>query len=262
MSLNIPLRQTLQAKARASGAWLTLPSTAIARSLALTKGISWVLIDAEHGLISDPQYYDLANSISSAGASPLIRIPGDEVWQIKRALDSGAHGIMIPMANSVEIVRKVVSACKYPPNGIRGFGPMFTHATNALGASYKAGADKNLVIAVQIEHPDSVRDIEQIVKEDIDVAFIGPFDLSIAMGVEFGSKEHEAAIQKILDASHAAGKTAAIFCLNGEQAEKRFKQGFDMVSVSTDIDTLVDGFAKHLSQVNGGPDGASSGYST
>ena len=79
---------------------------------------------------------------------------------------------MIPMANSVEIVRKVVSACKYPPNGIRGFGPMFTHAAGALGGSYKAAADKDLVIAVQIEHPDSVRDIEQIVKEDIDVAFV------------------------------------------------------------------------------------------
>ena len=76
------------------------------------------------------------------------------------------------MANSAEIVRKVVSACKYPPNGIRGFGPMFTHAAGALGGSYKAAADKDLVIAVQIEHPDSVRDIEQIVKEDIDVAFV------------------------------------------------------------------------------------------
>ena len=78
------------------------------------------------------------------------------------------------MANSVDIVRKVVSACKYPPNGIRGFGPMFTHAAGALGATYKASADDSLVIAVQIEHPDAVRDIELIVKEDIDVAFVSP----------------------------------------------------------------------------------------
>ena len=120
-------------------------------------------------------------------------LPRTLTYHSQRALDSGAHGIMIPMANSPvrlppcpihlylfrvtdqppqEIVRNVVSACKYPPNGIRGFGPMFTHAAGALGGSYKAAADKDLVIAVQIEHPDSVRDIEQIVKEDIDVAFV------------------------------------------------------------------------------------------
>ncbi|KAJ6524583.1 Phosphoenolpyruvate/pyruvate domain-containing protein [Mycena capillaripes] len=249
MALNFPLRQKFTAQTRAAGAWLTLPSTAIARTIALTKGVSWVLIDAEHGLITDHHFYDLTNIVAASGASPLIRIPADEPWMIKRALDSGAHGIMIPMANSPALVRKVVEATKYPPAGIRGYGPMFTHAAGALNATYKAAANDAIVVSVQIEHPDAVAHIDEIVQEGIDATFIGPYDLAVSMGVEFGGSEHEAAIAKILDATKKAGKVAGIFCLTGEQAERRFAQGFNMVSVTTDIDTLADGFATALGKV-------------
>ncbi|KAJ7938360.1 Phosphoenolpyruvate/pyruvate domain-containing protein [Mycena leptocephala] len=244
MALNFPLRQKFAAQARAAGGWLTLPSTAIARTIALTKGIC-----SEHGLITDHHFYDLTNTVAASGASPLIRIPAEEPWMIKRALDSGAHGIMIPMANSPEIVRKVVEATKYPPVGIRGYGPMFTHAAGALNAAYKAAADDAIVVSVQIEHPDALAKLDEIVKEGIDATFIGPYDLAVSMGVEFGGDEHEAAISKILEVTHKAGKIAGIFCLTGEQAERRFSQGFDMVSVTTDIDTLYDGFAAALGKV-------------
>ncbi|KAJ7270863.1 Phosphoenolpyruvate/pyruvate domain-containing protein [Mycena rebaudengoi] len=249
MALNFPLRQNLAKQARAAGGWLTLPSTAVARTIAATKGVSWVLVDAEHGLINDTHYYDLTNIIASNGASPLIRIPGDEPWMIKRALDSGAHGVMVPMANSAELVRKVVQATKYPPVGIRGYGPMFTGAAGALNAEYKAAANDSIIVCVQIEHPDAVDQIEAIAQEGIDATFIGPYDLSVSMGVTVGGEEHEAAIAKILEVTKKAGKVAGIFCLTGEQAEKRFAQGFDMVSVTTDIDTLTDGFAAALGQV-------------
>ncbi|KAK7441770.1 hypothetical protein VKT23_009207 [Stygiomarasmius scandens] len=262
MPLDIPLRKKLSAGEQAAGAWLTLPSTAIAKTIAKTNNVSWVLIDGEHGLINESQFYDLNNTVASCGVSPIIRIPAEETWLIKRALDSGAHGLMVPMANSVEIVRKVVSACKYPPKGVRGFGPMFTHATGALGGTYKASADDDLLIAVQIEHPQAVEEIDQICAEGIDVAFIGPFDLAVSMGVEFGGPEHEAAIAKILAACKKAGKVAAIFCLTGEQAAKRFAQGFQMVSVTTDIDTLTDGFAAALSAATGQVAAGVKGYTT
>ncbi|KAJ7619349.1 Phosphoenolpyruvate/pyruvate domain-containing protein [Roridomyces roridus] len=244
-----PLRQKIASQARAAGAWLTLPSTAIARTIAKTKGVSWMLIDAEHGLINDHHFYDLTNTIASSGVSPLIRIPAEELWMIKRALDAGAHGIMVPMANSPEIVRKVVQATKYPPVGVRGYGPMFTHATGALGAAYLAAANDAIFVSVQIEHPDAVARIDEIVQEGIDCTFIGPYDLAVSMGVEHGSAEHEAAIAKILEATKKAGKVAGIFCLTGEQAEKRFAQGFEMVSVTTDIDTLSDAMAATFAKV-------------
>jgi 4-hydroxy-2-oxoheptanedioate aldolase len=150
---------------------------------------------------------------------------------------------MVPLANSAEIVRNIVKATKYPPHGIRGFGPMFTHATGKLEGEYKATANEDLVIAVQIEHPNAVKEIDEIVNTSIDVAFIGPFDLSVSMGVPFGSEEHEAAIAKVLEACKKAGKVAAIFCVNGEQAKRRFEQGFQMVSITTDIGIITTGFA-------------------
>ncbi|KAJ3800155.1 Phosphoenolpyruvate/pyruvate domain-containing protein [Lentinula aff. detonsa] len=266
MSLSIPLRQKLSAGEQAAGAWLTLPSTAIAGTIARTPNVSWVLIDAEHGLINDTHLYDLANTIAANGASPIIRVPSEETWLIKeclfflRALDSGAHGLMVPMANSAEIVRGIVRATKYPPIGIRGFGPMFTSATGALGGGYALAANSELVISVQIEHPQAVAEIDEICQEGIDVVFIGPFDLALSMGVQFGSEEHETAIAKILATAKKHGKIAAIFCLNGEQAARRFAQGFQMVSVTTDIDTITTAFTHELSMATGKTTDAAKGY--
>jgi len=262
MPLSIPLRQKLNAGEQAAGGWLTLPSTAIAGTIARTENVSWVLIDAEHGLINDTHLYDLSNVVASNGASPIVRVPAEEPWLIKRALDSGAHGLMVPMGNSAEIVRGVVQASKYPPVGIRGFGPMFTNAAGALGAGYAAAANDDLVISVQIEHPQAVEEIDLICQEGIDVVFIGPFDLALSMQVQFGSEEHEAAIAKILASAKKHGKVAAIFCLNGEQAAKRFAQGFQMVSVTTDIDSLTNTFAAELTAATGKNITAVKGYST
>ncbi|KAJ3715757.1 Phosphoenolpyruvate/pyruvate domain-containing protein [Lentinula raphanica] len=260
MVLSIPLRQKLTAGEQAAGAWLTLPSTAIAGTIARTPNVSWVLIDAEHGLINDTHLYDLANTVAANGASPIVRVPSEETWLIKRALDSGAHGLMVPMANSAEIVRGIVRATKYPPVGIRGFGPMFTSATGVLGGGYALAANNDLVISVQIEHPQAVAEIDEICQEGIDVVFIGPFDLALSMGVQFGGEEHEAAIAKILASAKKHGKIAAIFCLNGEQAAKRFAQGFQMVSVTTDIDTITASFAHELSVASGNVQDAAKGY--
>lgn len=243
MPLNIPLRQKIAAQEKVAGVWLTLPSTAVARTLASAPYVSWVLVDAEHGLINDTFFYDLNNTIASCGASPIVRIPSEEPWLAKRALDSGAHGIMVPLANSAEAVRKIVSMTKYPPDGIRGFGPMYTHATGKLEAEYKETANQDLLVAVQIEHPNAVKEIEEIVETGIDIAFIGPFDLAVSMGVEFGGEEHEEAIAKVLAACQKAGKAAGIYCVDGRQAKKRFDQGFQMASVTADISILQTALA-------------------
>jgi len=258
----VGVQSELTAGEQAAGGWLTLPSTAIAGAIARTQNVSWVLIDAEHGLINDTHLYDLSNVVAANGASPIIRVPAEEPWLIKRALDAGAHGIMIPMANSAEIVRGIVRATKYPPVGIRGYGPMFTSATGALGGAYAAAANNDLIISVQIEHPQAVEEIDLICQEGIDVVFIGPFDLALSMGVEFGGEAHEAAIAKILSTAQKRGKVAAIFCLNGEQSAKRFAQGFQMVSVTTDIDTLTSAFAAELTAATGKASVAVKGYST
>ncbi|KAL5356295.1 Pyruvate/Phosphoenolpyruvate kinase-like domain-containing protein [Aspergillus floccosus] len=271
MSFELPLRAALQNQSKAYGFWLTLPSAPAARVILRSAasssigGYSWVLVDAEHGLITDREYYDLATAIGSEGASPIIRVPWPEEWMIKRALDSGAHGILTPMCHSAEDARKIVRFCKYPPLGSRGYGPMYAaHALPKVtpGAHYDNNADKELLVMVQIESQSGVDNVEEIAKvEGLDVLLIGPFDLAKQMGVVRGGEEHEAAIQRILKATKAAGKTAAIFCTDGAQAKMRAEQGFDMVSIVTDLGGLEAGMMRQLEAAKGvGEGGKRDGY--
>ncbi|RSH85757.1 hypothetical protein EHS25_003898 [Saitozyma podzolica] len=242
------LRNALAKKEKGIGFWLTFPHPSIAKTILAGGGFNWVLMDAEHGLITDSDYYTLANHIAASGASPIIRIPVDSEWQIKRALDAGAHGVMTPMCHSAEDAARIVSWSKYPPLGSRGYGPMFCpHTFNVAEATYPTQADKSLLVIVQIESRKAIENVEAIAAvPGLDVLFIGPFDLSKQMNVQFGSDEHEAAIQKTLKAAKSAGKTAAIFCSNGAQAKERLAQGFDMVSITTDVGSVAAEFDRQL----------------
>ncbi len=215
-----------------------------------------MLIDAEHGLISDSDYYELAAAVAAEGASPLIRIPWAAEWMIKRALDAGAHGVLTPMCHTAADAQRIVAFSKYPSSGgSRGYGPLFgIHAFAGVGAgaAYDDSADASLVVAVQIESRQGVENVEAIAAvPGLDVLLIGPFDLALQMGVPRGGAEHEAAIQRVLAACKAHGKRAAIFCTSGEQAALRAAQGFDMVSVVTDVGALGDAMTQHLAVATG-----------
>ncbi|KUL91946.1 hypothetical protein ZTR_01082 [Talaromyces verruculosus] len=258
MSFTTAIRDTLGSPSTAYGFWLTLPGAGVVKTILRSTvgspdgGFSWVLVDAEHGLISDKDYYELNNAIGSEGASPIIRVPWAEEWMIKRALDSGAHGIMTPMCHSAEDAAKVVKWCKYPPTGSRGYGPMFAAHSLPRGSNYDEGADKALMVVVQIESRSGVENVEEIAKVDgLDVLFIGPFDLAKQTGVVRGGEEHEAMIQRTLKAAKAAGKKAAIFCVDGADAQKRAQQGFDMVSIITDVGVLAQAMAQQLDIAKG-----------
>ncbi|POY70146.1 hypothetical protein BMF94_6729 [Rhodotorula taiwanensis] len=245
------LRAALRAKQPALGTWLTLPGTAVARTIASVPGLQWMLIDAEHGQITDKDYYELNNSIVSHGVSPIIRIPFAEGWLIKRALDSGAHGLMVPMVHNAKIARSVVSLAKFPPQGERGFGSPFTqHAFGVSASDYETQCNEYLLTILQIESREGLDNIDEIAAvEGADVMFIGPFDLAKSMQVQFGGDEHEKAIATVLKATQAAGKYASIFCLSGEQARKRLDQGFDMVSIATDTASITRDLTLQLETV-------------
>ncbi|OOF95049.1 hypothetical protein ASPCADRAFT_130606 [Aspergillus carbonarius ITEM 5010] len=271
MSITTPIRTSFQASSVAFGFWLTLPSSAVAKTIlhgasgSSTK-FSWVLVDAEHGLISDYHYYELNNAIGSENASPIIRVPYAEEWMIKRALDAGAHGIMTPMCHTEADAANIVKYTKYPPVGTRGYGPMFApHSMRDVnpGPDYDDQINDGVTVCVQIESRSGVENVEKIAAVDgIDVLFIGPFDLAKQMGVTRGGEEHEAAIGRILAAARQAGKKAAIFCTDGVDARKRAEQGFDMISITTDVNVIRGGMLGELRVANGEDGGvrSSGGY--
>lgn len=216
-----------------------LAGTNLARCMSRT-GVDWILVDTEHGNIDDSQMHEAVTAIASTHVSPIVRIAADEPWMVKRALDSGAHGIMIPLLQTAEQARKLVSAAKFPPRGSRGFGSPFSpggFATNAgvvpSSIEYLQTANDTLLTVVQIETKEALANIDAIAAIDgVDVLFIGPFDLGNNIGHPLTGEMHEnlkEAIETIHIAAQKAGKWSGIYCTSGEQARGYADRGFNMV---------------------------------
>jgi len=258
--------RALESKTPAFGAWVTLPGTFHARSVALASPhLSWITIDCEHGLIPlVPDVAEIVLAIESARKKPgdipistLVRIPATGVsnsssWQIKHALDAGARGVLVPLVSTAAKAREVAADARFPPAGRRGFGSPFTHATwDITVKEYLDSANDNVLVIVQIENQEAVQNIDEIAAVDgIDILFIGPYDLSISLGLPTPNPDPhpdlEQIIQKVLKAAHSAGKKCGIYCSNGEQAALRAKEGFDMINAASDVSAMTDAIADRL----------------
>ncbi|RMD40534.1 hypothetical protein DV735_g4582, partial [Chaetothyriales sp. CBS 134920] len=225
------------------GAWQMLPGSHLSRTIARYN-----------------EMHESVHAIAACGVSPIVRIAANEGWMVKRALDAGAHGIIVPLLYTVEDARKLVEASKFPPQGRRGFGSPFSMGTfdvkgNLSGYEYMTNANENLVTVVQIETKEAFEDVEAIAKVDgIDVLFIGPWDLGNNLGYpvtgEF-APELKAAVARILKAAHDAGKKAGIYCASGDSARQSAEQGFQMISVMNDMTALPTFMTTSLAQAQG-----------
>lgn len=156
------LLNALRTKSKPIMTFLGLPSTRTAQLVAST-GLDGIIIDCEHGHISDDAMHNSIAAISSQGVSPLVRIRMTHSDLIKRALDAGAHGIVVPMINTAEDARTVVENAKFPPQGLRGQGSAFPGF--ALGIdipTYMRTANETLITALQIESKLGVQNVEEI----------------------------------------------------------------------------------------------------
>lgn len=194
-------------------------------------GVDCLIIDCEHGNMSMETAGLMVSVSRQFPVTPLLRVPGNDTLWIKKGLDTGADGIMIPMINSKEEAEIAVSYCKYPPEGIRGLGA--GRATNSFvdGNEYFNRANKDIMIIIQIEHYKSVEQIEEILSvPGIDVAFIGPYDLSVSMGIP-GQVQHqdiEVAILKVLKACEEKSIIPGIFA--GKAHLKKYRDmGFKLL---------------------------------
>ncbi|KAM0746131.1 Phosphoenolpyruvate/pyruvate domain-containing protein [Meredithblackwellia eburnea MCA 4105] len=248
------------------GSWQMFPGTAIARTIA-QGGFDFILVDAEHGNISDHHVHDAVNVIAAHGCSPVVRITQPDVGLVKRALDTGAHGIMCPMMNNAAEARALVSFAKFPipaarlaadptlVTGLRGVGSPFAPAV--FGQSlpdYITTANKNTMVIVQIETADGVKNCDEIAAvPGIDMLFIGPNDLASQMGFVAGDHEKipevQEAIADVLAACKKHGKYAGMFCTSADQIRKRHEQGFDFCNLGFDVLALGAWNAQELSKI-------------
>ena len=231
-----PVKKALQAGKAVFGPFQGIGSVAVSEILS-SKGFDWVLVDMEHGQIDLETAGDLFAAIKRGGCSALARVPGNDQATIKRVLDAGAEGIMIPLVNTKEEAERAVKNCLYPPQGVRGLGPGRASMYGLNMVEYAKSANAEVLVMLQAEHIDAVSRIEEILKiPGIDMLFVGPFDLACSMG-HMDNPAHpevEAAIARLLEASLNAGVIPGIFCMGAESAIRRARQGFKFMALGLD----------------------------
>ena len=222
------------------GAWCMIPSALSAEALS-GAGFDWVLVDMQHGCMDYETALAMIRAIDLGGAVPIVRVPWNDPGIIGRVLDAGALGVVIPMIQSAADARRAADACLYPPAGSRSFGPIRVGLRDGQG--YFANANARVAVIPMIETAQALAEVEDIAATPgVDALFVGPFDLSIALGLPPGDNDgkpaFDAAIAAVTAAARRAGIAIAVLS-NAKVAPLRLKQGFRMISVTTDLATLT-----------------------
>ena len=226
----------------ALGTFSQLKSGAFIDALSYT-GFDWVVIDMEHASLSTYEMDDLVALTEARGMSPVVRVNAVERSAVLKALDAGAHAIMVPCVKTVDDVKKLVEWGKFKPVGDRGYCPTrdcgFGKASNFLGMrEYMDYCNENTIIMPQCETKDCVENIEEIVAVDgIDAIYIGPLDLSVSLGIpgEYDDPIYIDAVAKVKKACEEAGVLCLIFATSPEQAKEHIAAGYDGIAYGVDI---------------------------
>lgn len=236
------LKQRLAAGELTVGSWITLAHPAIAEIMARA-GFDWLVADMEHSAIDMAGLQELIRTIGLAGTPPLVRLTSNDPALIKRAMDAGAHGIVVPMVESRADAEAAVAATYYPPRGRRGVGLARAQGYGASFPAYREWLEREAVVIIQIEHIGAVEDIDAILAvEGVDGFIVGPYDLSASMGMP-GLLDHpdvEAAIARVREAGARAGKPGGLHVVEPDRTQiaVRIAEGFRFLAYSLDIRIL------------------------
>lgn len=248
------VKRMLRAGQPTVGTWLSLGSITAARFMARA-GFSWLTVDIEHSLVDWETATHIFASVADAGCTALARVPSNRHDHIKRVLDNGAHGIVVPMVNSREEALAAVSAAKYPPVGTRSVGGS-VHALNfdTNANDYYAHANDELLVVLQCEHIQAVQDAEAIFSvPGIDVIFVGPNDLAASMRSKDGkppsAEATNEALKHILDTCKKHKVAPGYHCANAEEVCKRIDDGWQFLAVGSELRMMLSGAADTLKKL-------------
>jgi 4-hydroxy-2-oxoheptanedioate aldolase len=237
------LRELWAAGRPATAGWCSMPGGFSAEIMA-SMGWDTVIIDTQHGMIGYPDMLAMLQAISTTAATPMVRVSWNSPGEIMRALDSGAYGVICPMINDAAECAAFVQACRYPPDGYRSSGP--TRAAIYGGADYQAKANGEMLTFAMVETAQGLANVEAIVATPgLDGVYIGPSDLSLALGGPPGQDSDApglmAAFDRILAACKAAGVRVGVHTNSVAYSQKMIARGFDLVTVGSDTRFLGSG---------------------
>lgn len=240
------------------GSWIMMndPMSVEVMSLA---GFDWLVVDIEHTSIDLHAAENLIRTIQANGMSALVRVSKNEEVVIKKVLDMGVDGIIVPMICSKEDASLAVNFSKYPPLGKRGVGLYRASGYGTKFENYKKWVNEELVIIAQIEHIDAVNNIDEILKVDgIDGAFIGPYDLSGSMGYpgEFEREKIKEALQKVIVQckKHRIPSGFHVVDTDPKKLQSKIEQGYTFLAFGIDYfflrDAAINGMRKLKEELN------------
>src|SRR3954454_19858138 len=242
------VKRALKAGQPQVGTWLSLGSITATRFMARA-GFAWLTVDLEHSLVGWETATHMFGAIADAGCTALARVPSNRHDHIKRVLDNGAHGIVVPMVNSRAEAEEAVSACLYPPIGTRSVGGS-VHALNFGGSAtdYYARANDELLIVLQCEHIKAVEDADKIFSvPGIDAIFVGPNDLAASMRSKEGrppsGEATRQAMQHILATCKKHGVAAGVHTFSADEALARIEEGWQFIAISSELKMMLNGVA-------------------
>ncbi|MBI1900536.1 MAG: 2-dehydro-3-deoxyglucarate aldolase [Planctomycetia bacterium] len=251
-----PVKRKLRAGEPTFGTWLSLGDLYATRVIARL-GFDWLTLDIEHSPIDWSQAAMIFAAIADAGGVPLARVPKGNHDYIKRVLDAGAWGIVVPMVDTVEQATIAVRAAKYPPQGNRSLGGGM-HAMNfaATSGEYFKQANDEILVVLQTESPTGVRNAKEIYAiPGVDAIFVGPVDLRANMrsadGKESSDQEFEALLQAVVDAGKATGTPTGMHVMDVVNAFQRAKQGMQFIAIGSELRMMTAKAQEVLSQLKG-----------
>lgn len=236
------------------GGWCSIPSPFVAEVMGRA-GFDWVCIDMQHGLVAPADVVGMLQALDVTGTPPIVRVPWNDPAAIMRALDAGAHGVIVPMVNDVEAARAAVAACRYAPEGIRSWGPV--RAALRSGATEPSEANRQVLCMVMIETVEAVENLDAILDvEGVEGVFVGPSDLAVSLGDDPRNPptaRHEEAVDAIVARCKERDVLAGIFCLDVERAERYGAKGYRLINLQSDARMLRDRATSMLADVRARP---------
>jgi 2-keto-3-deoxy-L-rhamnonate aldolase RhmA len=235
-------RARLKRREKLLGTMVTLASAASAEVLA-SLGFDWLFIDGEHGPLETRELNEILQAVGHKTAC-IVRVPEAAEVPIKKALDLGAQGIIVPQVNTAEQAANVVRWSRYPPEGARGVGLARAHGYGQSFREYLSTANREIAVIVQAEHARAVENIEAIARvPGVDAVLLGPYDLSASLG-RMGEIEHPdvvAAIGRVTDVCNAAGMPLGYFGVTAAAVQPYAARGYTLLVAGVDTLYLANG---------------------
>ncbi len=223
----------------ALGGWLTIGNSFSSEVMASLE-LDWLCVDMQHGIIGYDAAVPMLQAISTTAVTPFVRVPWCEPAMIMKVLDAGAYGVIVPLVNRRADAEAAVSACRFPPRGMRSHGP--TRAVYYTGSDYFAHADEEILCIPQIETVEALDNLDDIAGvPGVDALYIGPMDLTISLGLtpepDGEAEEYVKARGRVVESCRRHGVVPGVHS-HPRAAAKRIEEGFRLLRVTGDHSSM------------------------